>query len=76
MADSETIFDKIINGTIPCKKAYEDDNVLAFHDINPQAPVHVVLIPKVKNGLTGISNVSFRKSNERRKRRTKRSWEN
>lgn len=41
-----TIFDKIIAKEIPAKIVYEDDDVLAFHDINPQAPVHVLLIPK------------------------------
>ncbi|MEO7402689.1 MAG: histidine triad nucleotide-binding protein [Burkholderiales bacterium] len=41
------MFCKIVAGTIPSRKAYEDDDVLAFHDINPQAPVHVLLIPKV-----------------------------
>lgn len=45
---TETIFSKIIRGEIPCKKAYEDDQVLAFHDIKPQAPVHVLIIPKQK----------------------------
>ena len=45
---SETIFSKIIRGEIPCKKAFEDDQVLAFHDIKPQAPVHVLIIPKQK----------------------------
>ena len=42
----DCIFCAIINGTIPSKKAYEDDSVYAFHDINPQAPVHVLVIPK------------------------------
>lgn len=42
----DCIFCKIINGEIPSSKVYEDDKVLAFHDIQPQAPVHVVLIPK------------------------------
>ena len=41
------IFCKIINGDIPSKKAYEDDEVLAFYDIQPQAPVHILLVPKV-----------------------------
>lgn len=41
-----TIFTKIINREIPAKIAYEDDRCLAFHDVNPQAPVHVLLIPK------------------------------
>ncbi len=40
------IFCKIIAGEIPSKKAYEDDHVLAFYDIAPQAPVHLVIIPK------------------------------
>lgn len=42
----DCLFCKIINGEIPANKAYEDDQVLAFHDIKPQAPVHVLLIPK------------------------------
>lgn len=40
------IFCMIVDGAIPSKKAYEDDNILAFHDINPQAPVHILVIPK------------------------------
>lgn len=40
------IFCKIINGEIPCSKVYEDDKVLAFNDINPVAPVHILVIPK------------------------------
>lgn len=40
------IFCKIVNKEIPSQIVYEDDNVLAFKDINPQAPVHVVVIPK------------------------------
>ncbi|WP_339861968.1 histidine triad nucleotide-binding protein [Paremcibacter congregatus] len=44
--DSENIFAKILRGEIPCNKVYEDDHALAFHDINPQAPVHVLVIPK------------------------------
>jgi len=40
------IFCKIINGEIPGKKIYEDDEMLAFHDINPTAPVHFLVIPK------------------------------
>ena len=42
----DCIFCKIIAGEIPSKKAYEDDCMLAFHDINPQAPVHILVIPK------------------------------
>ena len=44
--DSGNVFAKILRGEIPCKKVYEDSHVLAFHDINPQAPAHVLVIPK------------------------------
>lgn len=40
------IFCKIINNDIPSNKIYEDDNVLAFKDINPQMPIHIIVIPK------------------------------
>lgn len=40
------LFCKIINGDIPSKKAYEDEKILAFYDIAPQAPVHILVIPK------------------------------
>jgi histidine triad (HIT) family protein len=43
---SECIFCRIVKGEIPCSKVYEDDDVLAFDDIRPMAPVHVVIIPK------------------------------
>jgi histidine triad (HIT) family protein len=43
---SNCIFCKIIDGSIPSKKIYEDDELLAFHDVNPQAPIHFLLIPK------------------------------
>lgn len=46
-ADPNCIFCKIVAGQIPCKKAYEDEELLAFHDINPWAPVHVLVIPKL-----------------------------
>jgi histidine triad (HIT) family protein len=45
---SDTIFDKIIRSEIPADIVYEDEAVLAFRDINPQAPVHAVVIPKKK----------------------------
>ncbi|KAJ0631276.1 putative histidine triad (HIT) protein [Helianthus annuus] len=51
------VFDKIINKEIPANVVYEDDKVLAFRDIAPQAPTHILLIPKVKDGLTGLSKV-------------------
>ena len=44
--DKNNIFAKILRGEIPCKKIYEDDYVLAFHDINPQKKVHALVIPK------------------------------
>ena len=44
--DPDNIFAKILRGEIPCNKVYEDDWSLAFHDINPQAPVHILVIPK------------------------------
>jgi histidine triad (HIT) family protein len=43
-----SIFDRILEGEIPCKKVYEDEFVLAFQDIQPQAPIHVLVIPKKK----------------------------
>jgi histidine triad (HIT) family protein len=43
---SETIFSKIIRKEIPAKIIYEDDVALAFHDVSPKAPVHVLIIPK------------------------------
>jgi len=44
--DPTNIFARILRGEIPCAKVYEDDHALAFHDIAPQAPVHVLVIPK------------------------------
>jgi histidine triad (HIT) family protein len=44
--DKKNIFAKILRGEIPCDKVYEDEHALAFRDINPQAPVHVLVIPK------------------------------
>ena len=50
-----TIFDKILSGQIPADVVFEDDIVLAFHDVNPQAPIHVLVIPKKK--VTGFSDL-------------------
>ena len=44
--DSGNIFAKIIRGEIPCDKVYEDEHVLAFNDINPQTPTHILVVPK------------------------------
>ncbi len=44
--DPNNVFAKILRGEIPCKKVLETEYALAFHDINPQAPVHVLVIPK------------------------------
>ena len=44
---SETIFSKIIRRELPADIVYEDDEIMAFKDINPQAPVHVLIIPKI-----------------------------
>tara|TARA_R110000868_G_scaffold408172_2_gene690631 strand:+ start:52069 stop:52440 length:372 start_codon:yes stop_codon:yes gene_type:complete len=44
--DPQNIFAKILRGEIPCSKVYEDDHVLAFNDIAPQAPTHILVIPK------------------------------
>ncbi len=45
---SETIFSKIIRHELPADVVYEDDEIMAFRDINPQAPVHVLIIPKME----------------------------
>jgi histidine triad (HIT) family protein len=44
--DPTNVFARILRGEIPCRKVYEDSWALAFHDINPLAPVHVLVIPK------------------------------
>lgn len=44
--DDQNIFAKILRGEIPCAKVHEDEHALAFHDINPLAPTHVLVIPK------------------------------
>ena len=46
--DDQNIFAKILRGEIPCKKIYEDNFVLSFHDINPQKKIHALVIPKGK----------------------------
>lgn len=46
-ANDQCLFCRIGRGEIPCRKVYEDDEILAFHDINPSAPVHFLVIPKI-----------------------------
>jgi diadenosine tetraphosphate (Ap4A) HIT family hydrolase len=48
--DRNNVFAKILCGEIPCKRVYEDDYALAFHDINPLAPLHVLVVPKGEYG--------------------------
>ncbi|HUX13100.1 MAG TPA: histidine triad nucleotide-binding protein [Spirochaetia bacterium] len=52
----KTIFEKILDGEIPSESVFEDENVYAFRDVNPQAPVHVLVIPKSK--LTGFADLA------------------
>lgn len=44
--DPSNVFARILRGEIPCRKVFEDEHVLAFHDIHPQTPVHLLVIPK------------------------------
>ena len=44
--DSTNIFARILRGEVPSNKVYEDEHALAFHDVNPQAPVHILVVPK------------------------------
>jgi diadenosine tetraphosphate (Ap4A) HIT family hydrolase len=50
-----TIFDRIVRKEIPAKIAYEDDRCLAFHDISPQGPKHLLVIPKIRGNLAQLS---------------------
>ena len=59
-----TIFDKIISKEIPAKIVYEDEQSLAFRDVNPQAPTHILVIPKIRNNLTMFQNISTAKHKE------------
>ncbi|MCL2380310.1 MAG: histidine triad nucleotide-binding protein [Treponema sp.] len=69
---SNCIFCRIIGGEIPAKKVYEDEEILAFDDMNPQAPVHILVIPKkhirnmmeVDTGDTGLLGRLFFKAQE------------
>uniref|UniRef100_A0A7S0AHD9 HIT domain-containing protein n=1 Tax=Pyrodinium bahamense TaxID=73915 RepID=A0A7S0AHD9_9DINO len=61
LADSgaPTIFDKIIAKQIPSDVVYEDEEALAFRDINPQAPKHILVIPKRRQGLTQLCTATL-----------------
>jgi histidine triad (HIT) family protein len=50
-----TIFDRIVRKEIQAKIAYEDERCLAFHDVSPQAPAHLLVIPKVRGNLSQLS---------------------
>ena len=56
--EPSTLFDMIINGEIPATIVKEDDLMVAFKDINPAAPAHVLVIPKSRNGLTRVSKAT------------------
>jgi len=51
-----TIFGKIVRGEIPCEKVFENDRILAFNDIAPKAPVHILIIPKKE--ISNLQSVS------------------
>lgn len=52
----DCVFCKIASGEIPSKKAYEDESVLAFYDLDPQAPVHILIIPK--HHITSVAEIT------------------
>ena len=58
--DPQNIFAKILEGSIPCREVDQDDQTLSFEDINPQAPVHALVIPK--GGYTDLSDFAARGS--------------
>lgn len=57
----DCIFCKIANGEIPTNKVYEDDDIVAFYDLEPQAPVHILIIPK--NHITSANDITCKNSN-------------
>ena len=60
--DDQNIFAKILRSEIPCEKIYEDEYVLSFKDVNPQAPSHILIIPK--GAYKDINDFSENASNE------------
>eukprot|EP00803_Ostreobium_quekettii_P002223 evm.model.scf_291.12 EVM.evm.TU.scf_291.12 scf_291:101938-103235(-) len=59
-SEGPTIFDKIISGEIKADIIHNDDQCLAFRDVNPQGPVHFLVIPKARDGLTRLSRAEER----------------
>ncbi|MDR6212587.1 histidine triad nucleotide-binding protein [Paracidovorax wautersii] len=58
MHDPDCLFCKIVRGQIPSKKVYEDEDVFAFHDIHPAAPVHFLMVPKAHvHSMAGVTEV-------------------
>ena len=55
--NAPTFFDKLVNKEIPANLLHEDEQCIAFRDINPQAPVHFLVIPKQKDGMNRLSNM-------------------
>ena len=58
----DCVFCKIVNGEIPAKKVYEDEKTLAFYDLEPQAPVHILIIPKTH--IASIDEINSENSDE------------
>lgn len=58
----DCVFCKIVNGEIPAKKVYEDEKTLAFYDLEPQAPVHILIIPKMH--IASIDEINSENSDE------------
>lgn len=54
----DTVFDKLLSGEWPTDIVYQDDRAFAFRDVNPQAPVHILVIPKHRNGLVALSKAT------------------
>ena len=61
-SDANCIFCKIVRGEIPAKKVHEDADILAFHDVRPQAPVHLLVIPKTHVPTLYDANMNHREA--------------
>lgn len=55
-SNNKTIFQKIIDKEIPCKSVFENEHILCFEDVAPQAPVHLLVIPKIRGNLDMLEN--------------------